>query len=129
MTPVRASFLFDAGEEDLAARAPCASRVSIDPPRPVTLDRPPRARRRRDRGSEQIQIFALLPGRDVGLLALLGAETGELGLLDMRVVIDKSLAESVAETGVAPQRRDRLAEIFRQRRGRCLIGRIGRRPR
>ena len=51
------------------------------------------------------------PRRDLGAVALLFAEALELGLLDVRVIIDEGVAEAGAQAGVGAQRRQRLAEM------------------
>src|SRR5258706_276181 len=70
--------------------------------------------------SEQLEIFALLPLRH------LEVEAGELGLLDVREIIDEGVAETGAEARARAQRRDRLAERPRQQRRRVVVGRLGR---
>src|SRR4051794_34842776 len=75
----------------------------------------------RNAASNNLEIFALVPVRYVGL------EDFECGGLDMDVVVDKSRAERVAEERIVVQRGYRLAQCFRQQRGLCLIRRVRRR--
>ena len=82
------------------------------------------------RGLEQVEIFLLFPARDLsGVLFFLGAEAGDLGVLDADEIVDEIVAEGAAETRVIAERGQGFAEIFRQQFRFGLIRRIGRRPR
>src|ERR1700733_4580360 len=83
-------------------------------------------RRRSVVRSKQIEILVVLPGGDIRLAAGLRGEAREFRLFDVREIIDKGVAEAFAEHGASPQRADRFAEIFRQRRRFGLVRRIGR---
>jgi hypothetical protein len=79
------------------------------------------------RRSRQIEILALLPIRDlIGRVAQLGAGARNLRLLDGSEIVDESIAESGAETGIRLQRLDRFRKRLRQRFGGRLVGRVGR---
>jgi hypothetical protein len=69
--------------------------------------------RRGRRPLKQIEMLPVRPRGDVGLLRLchgLLAAAGNLGLLDMRIVVHEGLAEAGAETGILAQPRQRLVE-------------------
>src|SRR5262245_20745038 len=51
---------------------------------------------------EQLEIFALFPLRDLGVIAR------ELRLLDAQVVVDEILAEAFGEAGIVAHRGERL---------------------
>src|SRR6266542_3688034 len=48
-------------------------------------------------GLKQLEIFPLLPLRDLGAIA------GDLGLLDAQVIVDEILSEARVETGIRVQ--------------------------
>src|SRR5262245_31044344 len=70
---------------------------------------------------KQLEVFALLPLRDLGVVAR------ELGLLDAQVIVDERLAEAFGEAGVVAQRGQRLLESRRQQLGARLVGGVRRR--
>src|SRR5439155_7097509 len=69
---------------------------------------------------EQLEIFALLPFRDFGLVAR------DLGFLDAQIIIDETAAEPVGKAVVVAQRTQRLVEILRQRQRLRLVGSVRR---
>src|SRR3954453_5770108 len=107
---------------DRTCRSARRSSRSAVAPRPAG----PTGRRARRRAgasgppwSEEIEIFALLPLRD------LGVEAGELGALEAQEVVDEALAQPVAEHRAGLQRDERGIERGGQRRRRGLVGRVG----
>src|SRR4051812_49427301 len=72
--------------------------------------------------SRQIEIFLMLPRRDLrgvaGLSAGLGIAALDLGGLDAQMIIDEGVTEASAEAGAVVERRKRLGERLRQRLGR-----------
>src|SRR5690348_16249135 len=75
--------------------------------------------------SKQIQIFVLLPTGDLRRRRIvLSAEAGELGLLDMRIIVGEGVPETGAERLVSPERRACLAKRLRQRRRLHLVRRV-----
>src|SRR5205814_3991260 len=71
------------------------------------------------RVSKNPEVFALFPIRHFGLEAL------DLGVFNVDVIFDKSRAERIAEKPILFQRQHRFAKRLRQRRGLCLIRRVG----
>ena len=57
---------------------------------------------------EQLEIFPLLPLRDLRLIA------GDLGFLDAQIIVDEALTETVGKAVVVAQRVKRLVETLRQ---------------
>src|SRR6185312_8775351 len=68
----------------------------------------------RANGLEEVEILFLLPRRRLGGILCFRLEARELGVLEVRVIIDESRAEAFAEAVVGAQRGERLAEVFRQ---------------
>src|SRR5690242_2482176 len=85
-------------------------RSIMRPPRRSTLSAAHRqGNRRRDLSlSKQLEIFAMLPVRDLGLEAI------DLGILDVDVVVHERRAQRVAEERVVVKREHRLPQALWQ---------------
>ncbi len=78
--------------------------------------------------SKQIEIFVVLAGGHVALPAPVGGKARELGLFDVRVIVDEGGAETFPENLARAQRGDGFAQIFRQWWRLGLIRRVRRGP-
>src|SRR5215510_11606685 len=67
---------------------------------------------------KQLEIFPLLPVRDLGAVAR------DLGFLDTQIIVDEILAEARGKAGITAQLAERLLETFGQKRRRHFIGRV-----
>jgi|InoplaM3SPM_1038593.scaffolds.fasta_scaffold03620_2 hypothetical protein len=66
------------------------------------------------KASEQVQVFLLLPRRDVRLIGGFLLKAFDLGRLDVRVIVDEPAAKAGPKCFVSAQRGQGLAEIFRK---------------
>ena len=61
---------------------------------------------------EQIEIFVLFPGGNVGLFAAFGHEPGVLGFFDVGEILNEAVAKAFAKHLISAERGDRFAQFF-----------------